>query len=218
MEHNSKNPQQKKSIVINFVGGPGSGKTALCCLLFAELKMQGLCVEYVPEVAKNLVWTKQFDLLNNQHYVTMRQYEILQAVNGKVDFILTDGPLVHGIYYNRHNKDNYCDVDKVEKIIIEKMSSMNNIFIHVSKGDFPYEQAGRLETESESEVIGLEIMRILDILNLPYKPIISGRQAIKEILSYLDHPKRKSTKITSIVRNDDVDDVVRDSINPLKAV
>lgn len=178
------------SVVINFVGGPGSGKTALCCLLFAELKMRGLKVEYVPEFAKTLVWTQQFELLNNQHYVTMQQSDILKAVYGKVSVVVTDGPIVHGLYYNRHNSGNYCDIEKVENLIIDKMKSFNNIYIHVTKGDFPYEKCGRLESESQSTLIGEEMKTILHKLNLPYKCIVSGRDAITDILDYvLDYIK-----------------------------
>lgn len=187
----------KHTKIINFVGGPGSGKTALCCWLFAELKMQGRCVEYVPEVAKNLVWTKEFHLLNNQHYVSMRQYELFKAVVGKVDYVVTDGPLLHGVYYNRHNKDNFCDVVKVENMILHMLSEFDNIYVHVSKGDFPYEQVGRLETEEESHDIGLQLLHILDSLGLSYEKVKSGRHALDEILTYIGKCKDDVHHITS---------------------
>jgi hypothetical protein len=164
----------RDTLVVNFVGGPGSGKTALCCMLFAALKMQGECVEYIQEIAKTLVWTKEFELLNNQHYVTMKQANLLEAVNGKVDFVVTDGPLLHGLYYNVHNPDNYCDVEKVERMIMEKLKNFNNVYILVEKGNFPYEQVGRLETEEESRQIGKEIKHILDLLQLDYLTVTSG--------------------------------------------
>lgn len=175
-----------KTRVINFVGGPGSGKTAMCCLLFAEMKMRGQCVEYIPEVAKNLVWTKQFGLLNNQHYVSTCQYELLKAVMGKVDYILTDGPLLHGVYYNRNNVDNFCDITKTENMILEKMSEFDNLYIHVTKGDFPYEQAGRLESEEQSSIIGRKIKSILDSLKERYVCIVSGRKALVDLLAFVE--------------------------------
>lgn len=184
--------QKRKTLIINFTGGPGSGKTALCCQLFAEMKMRGMKVEYVPEVAKNLVWTKQFELLNNQHYVSMTQFELLKAVNGKVDYILTDGPLVHGIFYNRHNKDNYCNVKKVEKMIISAIETFDNIFIHVVKGDFKYETAGRLQSEEESKLIGSNIKKVLDCLNFPYKTVISGRKALDDVIYYVENVAKSS--------------------------
>ena len=177
--------------ILNFCGAAGAGKTVLSCLLFAELKIRGYKVEYVPEIAKNLVWTEQFDLLNNQHYVSTKQFDLLNAIYGKVDFIVTDGPLVHGIYYNRHNKDNFCNVEKVEKIILDYMSKFENIYIHVTKGKFPYEQAGRLQTEEESNVISLQMKEILDSLNIPYLSIISSKAAVKDILAVVTKFERK---------------------------
>ena len=181
--------------IINFVGGPGTGKTAMCCWLFAELKMRGKKVEYIPEVAKNLVWTKEFNLLNNQHYVSMKQYELFKAVIDKVDYVVTDGPLLHGIYYNRHNEDNFCDVQKVENMIVSMLSEFDHVYIHVIKGDFVYEKVGRLQTEEESRKISDEIARILESFSIPYTTIRSGRNALENILDCIkddvsdeDHP------------------------------
>lgn len=188
--------------IINFVGGPGSGKTAMCSLLFAELKMKGRCVEYIPEIAKTLVWTKEYDLLNNQHYVSMRQYELLKAVVGKVEYILTDGPLLHGIYYNRHNQDNFCDVVKVENMILKMMNEFDHIYIHVVKGDFHYEHAGRLQTEEESIIISMEILNILKSLHQPYIQIKSGKPALDEILRYIDSREvRQNSHMNSMMQN-----------------
>ena len=172
-------------MIINFVGGPGSGKTAMCCLLFAEMKMRGISVEYVPEIAKSLVWTKQFDLLNNQHYVSMKQYEHIKAVYGKVDFVLTDGPLLHGIHYNRTNPENYCDAGKVEKMILSMLTEFDNIYIHVTQGNFAYERIGRLETEEQSKQISKDIEQLLLSLGLQYHKIESGRNALPSIVSHL---------------------------------
>lgn len=181
--------------IINFVGGPGSGKTAMCCLLFAEMKMRGLCVEYIPEVAKNLVWRRQFNLLNNQHYVSTRQYEMMKAVEGKVDYIVTDGPLLHGVYYNRNNPDNYCDITKTENMILSMMSEFENHYVHVTKGDFPYERVGRLETEEQSIKIGNEILEILHDLKEEVLPIVSGKHALHDLFNFIGKKTmKKETK------------------------
>ena len=58
-------------------------------------------VEYVQEYAKNLVWTKDFDTLNNQYYVTSQQDKLFSQMNGHVDFIVTDGTILHGLYYKQ---------------------------------------------------------------------------------------------------------------------
>lgn len=190
------------TVIINFVGGPGSGKTAFCCHLFAEMKMRGMCVEYVPEIAKTLVWTKQFDLLNNQHYVTMKQYELLKAVDNKVDYIVTDGPLLHGLFYNFYNKDNYCNPEKVNDMILEKISEFNNMYIHITKGEFIYEPVGRLENEKESKIIGKELSNIMDGLRFTYDKLVSGRNGIDKLLSILDRLEEEKERVPQVISND----------------
>ncbi len=49
----------KKTYIINFIGGPGIGKTTLSALIFAKLKLHEnkYVVELVQEYAKTLVWS-----------------------------------------------------------------------------------------------------------------------------------------------------------------
>ena len=47
-----------------------------------------------------------------------------------VEFIVTDGPLLQGIYYNLHNADNTSNVDKTHKMIMECSKEFNNININ----------------------------------------------------------------------------------------
>lgn len=186
------NLKRKKTKVVNFVGGPGSGKTVMCSLVFAELKMRGFCVEYVTEFAKQLVWAESFELLNNQHFVTKHQFELLEAVNGKVDFIVTDGSLLHGYYYNKWNKDNLCNVDKVSNLILDSLKHFDNIFIHLSKGNYPYEIAGRQQNEQEAKVIGIQMENILNELELPYEKFASKKESVMQIIQYINNVSEKT--------------------------
>lgn len=47
---------------------------------------------------------KKWKELLDQYRVSREQYERLLALNGKVDYIVTDGPLAHGVYYAEHNQ------------------------------------------------------------------------------------------------------------------
>lgn len=62
----------KKTKVINFIAGPGAGKTTLACLFFAQLKLKGYVCEYISEFAKTLVWEENYELLNDQYYVSKK--------------------------------------------------------------------------------------------------------------------------------------------------
>ena len=153
----------RKTYVINLIGGPSCGKSVMAAILFAKLKINKnkYLVEYVQEYAKYLVWTKQFDILNNQHYVTQYQYKLLKQMDGHVDFIITDGPLIQGMYYNMHNKDNISNVERTEKYMVDSHSEFNNINIFLNRGNHEYEVQGRLQTEEESKEIDVILKHLL---------------------------------------------------------
>jgi len=153
----------KKTFIINFIGGPGIGKTTISALIFAKLKLHKdkFVAEYVQEYAKHLVWTKNFDILNNQYYVSQYQYKLLKQMNGEVDFVVTDGPIIQGIYYNLHNKDNTSNIDKTEKFILQSHNEFNNINIFLSRGKFEYEEQGRLQNEEEAREIDIILKHLL---------------------------------------------------------
>src|SRR6185436_20450855 len=136
-----------ETYVINFISGPGAGKSLMAFLLFAELKLHGYLVEYVPEYAKSLVWSERFDVLNEQYYVSRKQFESINRIYGKVQFVITDGPLIHGVYYNRSNPNNVSDVQKTETQILKWASSHKQMNIFLERGEYKYEQAGREQNE-----------------------------------------------------------------------
>lgn len=175
----------KKTWVVNIIGGPGVGKTTISALVFAKLKISGLMAEYVQEYAKRLVWTKDFDTLNNQHFVTKCQFELLDQINGHVDVIVTDGPLIHGIYYNKFNKDNMSNVDKVEDLILECIHKFNNINIVLERGDHEYETEGRIQTEKEARDIDTILRHIMHVNKLNYTTFETDPNKVDDIVKFI---------------------------------
>jgi len=174
----------RKTYVINLIGGPGIGKTTISALVFAKLKMheKGFIVEYVQEFAKQLVWTKNFDILNNQYYVSQHQYKLLKQINNKVDFIVTDGPICQGLYYNMHNKDNTSNVEKTTKFILSSHNEFNNINIFLKRGSFEYEQQGRLQNEEESKEIDIILKHLLKQNNIQFEEFDNN---VDKIIEYI---------------------------------
>lgn len=180
------NQMSKTTYIINLIGGPSCGKTTLCALLFAKLKMKKFVAEYVQEYAKNLVWTKDFDTLNNQYLVTKTQYNLFKQINGTVDFIVTDGCLCHGLYYNLYNKDNISNVQKTQQYILDCFNEFNNINIFLERGEFEYETQGRLQTEDESKDIDVILKHLLKQSNIDFK-MFKADSSDENINSIIDH-------------------------------
>jgi len=173
----------KKTWIINLIGGPGVGKTTMAALLFANLKIRGYICEYVQEYAKKLVWIKDFDTLNNQYFVTRQQFNLLKEIDGHVDFIVTDGPLIHGMYYNKYNKDNTSNVDKVEQYILSSISQFNNVNIVLDRSiDREYEKDGRIQTYEESLDIDVILRHILRTNNLEFVNFASDPNKINDMI------------------------------------
>ena len=180
---NSNQTMSKKTYIINVIGGPGVGKTTISALLFANLKLAGYVCEYVQEYAKKLVWTKDFDTLNNQYWVSREQFRLLNEINGHVDFIVTDGPLIHGIYYNKYNKDNTSNVDKTEKFILESISKFHNINIVLERVNRDYEVEGRIETKEQAQDIDLILRHILRVNGFQFKTFPANPAQIDNIVA-----------------------------------
>lgn len=174
-----------RSKVVNFIGAPSVGKSLITALTFAELKCMHKSAELVQEYAKQLVWQERFEELNNQWFVSNSQYKMLKALQGRVEWILTDSPLLLGLFYNKFHKDNVCNIQKTEQMILCKMSEFENVYIFLERGDFPYEQAGRIHTLQESDRIQRELKELMDAFGIKYLQVKSDKGSIEEIIRYI---------------------------------
>jgi hypothetical protein len=160
-----------KTVVINLIAQPSAGKSVVAALLFAHLKCLGYNAMFIQEYAKMLVYAEKFQLLNNQFFVSHKQYEMLKSVNHKVEFIITDTCLLSGLYYNRYNKQNESDVADTEKHILECYNEFENFNLFLEPSGFKYEQAGRQQNEQEAKEIGIILKDIMKEFQVPYETI-----------------------------------------------
>lgn len=152
--------------VINLWAGPGAGKSTLAAEVFVDLKRKGAKVELVTEFAKELVWAKRFDCLDDQAYVTGTQHHRLWALKGRVDYVVTDSPLPLGIFYGGGAMPGF------EAFVTHLFRQYDNRNFFVFRGGRTYRPHGRGQSEDRAKALDVEIRQWLDH-NEPYKPAVN---------------------------------------------
>lgn len=157
----------KKTVVINAFAGPGAGKTTACHMVVAELKKRGYVAEYVSEYAKDLVWDKNFEMLDgkehNQFEILKEQLHRMDNKIGKVDFIVTDAPVLLNQIYNQELTDYY------KEMLTSINSDYSNFNFFVNRNKEAYEQEGRLQNLAESVEKDQEIKDVLSECEMEYQ-------------------------------------------------
>lgn len=150
--------------VINFIGGPGAGKSTLAAELFGYMKKNKFDVEYVDEYAKHLTWEENKIGLEDQILIFGQQHHKLYMMLDKVDYIITDSPLLLSIFYTPKAltkfKKGYAK-DALAWLATHTYDQYNNKLIYVNRGIREYIQTGRNENEREARTIDQEILNYL---------------------------------------------------------
>lgn len=145
----------KKTIIVNFYGGPGTGKSTTCAGVFEELKWLGINCEMALEYAKDMVWEGSLNKFDNQLYIFAKQYHRTFRLLGKVDVILTDSPILMSMVYSK-GKEN----EKLRELILGKYRELNNIDIFLKRKK-KYNPKGRTQTLDGAKKIDKEILKVL---------------------------------------------------------
>ena len=164
-----------------------AGKSTMAAGLFYRLKSaQQLKVEYVQEYAKDLAW-KYTDAMGeqlavpdfaHQEYIFAKQLARMRRLIGKVDYIITDSPLLLG---NIYMPDNF-EMPSLCHVIWEahEMFENYNFFIERKKD---YDPSGRLQTESEAIAIDEEIKAFLARSGESYSDVSGTPQGLDWLYS-----------------------------------
>ena len=146
-----------KPFVINLFGAPGSGKSVAASYIFSQLKMKGVECELIQEFAKDLTWEERKSALNCQEYVTGVQSFRMARCADKVDVLITDSPLLLGIFY----KDKDILGAEFDELVLKLYNKYINYNYFIMRAH-PYNQNGRNQTQAESDLIGDAIQDFLN--------------------------------------------------------
>lgn len=166
-----------KPIIINLIGGPGSGKSTIAAGLFYELKKSGYVCELVTEYAKDKVWEESFKTLDDQIYVFGKQFHRIYRVYDKVDIVITDSPLLLSIIYDKGESEYF------HQLVVEQYKKFNNLMVFVER-ETEYQETGRMQNETEAKKIDNEIKDLLHKYDVDYVTS-STTKAIDDIIEML---------------------------------
>ena len=171
--------------VINIIGGPGCGKSMFSAAIVLHLYLHGKTVETIPDHAKALVWQRNFEVLKNQYFIAQRQFEMLNLLDGQVQFLMTESSLPQMLYYNESYEPNICDVHKTRAQILEWHRMHDNINILVERSEKRYVRAGRFQEEEQARAIDLGMRDLLDREGIPYTTMPPDIEAINAFTTAL---------------------------------
>ena len=168
----------KKTLHINLFGGPGTGKSTIAAELFSKLKWNKMDSELISEYAKQIVWEESFSKLSNQIYLFAKQHKRHIILNGKVDYVVTDSPLIMGNVYDNN------DTKFLHELIFSEFNKFNNLNIFLIR-DKEYNPNGRTQTFVEAIEKDNEIKKLLDENNVNYLTIIANENAVNVIFDII---------------------------------
>lgn len=188
----------RKTYVVNLLGGSGLGKSTTAALLYGTMKNRGWTSEMVREFVKEWAWEGKKPSAIGQSIIYGRQLERESLLYGKVEYIVTDSPLVLCAVYRSFYYGNQIitplilkDLEEAKKMGVEHI----NFLLHRHK---PFDPKGRFEDERTAQKVDKAVRTFLDYHDIQYVDIsCPDEQRIKFIMDYLDLIKEEKNECNS---------------------
>lgn len=120
--------------------------------------MLGICAELISEYAKEKIWEENQTILSNQVYLFAKQYVGITRVQGKVDVVIMDSPIMLSLLYNKDMKI----ADGFNLLVAECYNKFDNMNYWVTKRKgVKYDMKGRQQNEKEADEIACSLGEIL---------------------------------------------------------
>lgn len=180
---------EKQTKVINMFGGSGIGKSTTAAGLYHEMKQRGLNVELVREYVKGWAWAGTKVNTYDQVYIFGKQARSEYMLYGKVDYIVTDSPILLSPIYDRYYNGDDAMIEDAALRFIAKASKNGvthiNFLLERMKAFNP---EGRYETEEQAKAVDVFVKNFLYEHQVDYHTLAcSDEERIKYILDVLSN-------------------------------
>jgi adenylate kinase family enzyme len=178
------------SLIVNFFGGPGIGKSTQSAELFTIMKKQHMDVELTFEFPKIIAWEENFSAIKDQLYITANQHRNISRLYGKVKYILVDSPIILGTVY----KERYSTApeypatfydETFDAFVFSLFKKYNSLNIFLERNDATYNKNGRFQDLVEAKEIDEEIKRKLIKYDIPFVVFPVNENTSDDIFKYI---------------------------------
>lgn len=170
--------------IVNFYGGPGTGKSTSAAFLFYFFKSLGKRAELVREYVKDWAWEGRKISVYDQLYFFGKQVRKESLVYGKVDYLVTDSPVMLGVLYARdYTPPVVATAVELATVAFYRQAENDghkhvHVFLERSKR---YDPEGRFQTEEQAKDIDARLMKLLDELRIPYVTCPTDEDSLREL-------------------------------------
>ncbi len=168
--------------IVTFYSGPGTGKSTSSALLFAWLKMNGHSAELAREYVKKWAWEGRKISGMHEFLFVGKQIDEESRLFDKVDFVVSDKPLLMDIVYSRRYATPTIarGIEAAVRSYLDAVVEAGHQHVHVYlRRSKPYDQRGRYESEDLARAMDLEVLALLRELFIPFEMIATDEDSIK---------------------------------------
>jgi hypothetical protein len=142
------------TIVLNFIGGPGVGKSTLASGSYHMLKSLGKRAEFAYECIKDWPYRGMSISRWDEYYIAMKQLRVESAFYGKADFIVSERPLIlSSVFEEFYFPDKTTIRDLIRSLIKERVEAgITDIDLLVDRR-FKYQEEGRNESQEQAKAV-----------------------------------------------------------------
>lgn len=177
------------SLIINFFGGPGIGKSSIAAGLFSEMKKDNKSVELTYEFPKVITWEENKSAIRDQFYITANQHRNISRLYGKVDYIIVDSPIILGLLYKTRYDETpvypsmFYD-ETFDEFVVSLFKKYRNLNIFLERNE-GYDPAGRFQDYEDAINADSELKNILIYNNIDYLSYPVHTNTSKDIYEYI---------------------------------
>ena len=170
--------ENKECLVVNLIGGPGTGKSILAAEVFSSLKRDGITCDVAWEYIKRKLREKALKVVQSQIYIFGKQQFQLFTMKDEVEVVITDAPLLLFSYYDKTR----CPY--LKDMVINEYKEYNNLLYFIERDlSVGYETEGRYQDLDGAKQVDVELKAFLDENGIQYKTIKGiGSDSLETVL------------------------------------